>query len=128
MRRGARAARVCRAVGVSVEADEAPRALDALHDLVAGVDAKSAADALELQTVSDIDPGRAHGDAGAAVDAIAAPLPALALVMLASGLSAPAAISHRQGLVVDHGGLEARPRAHVGADLLAGPARQQIGR
>src|SRR5690606_28558563 len=43
-----------------VVADEAARLLDPIHDLVAGVDALRAADAVDLQAVADVDAGRAH--------------------------------------------------------------------
>ena len=42
--------------------------------------------------------------------------------------AAPALVGHGDALLVQHRGLEARPRAHVGADLLACPAGQQVRR
>ncbi len=55
-------------------ADEPRRVADLLHHVVAGVDAVRAADALVLQTVPDVDAGRAHLHAQLAVDAVAAGL------------------------------------------------------
>src|SRR3546814_7369525 len=78
---------------------------------------QAAADAFELQPVADIDAGRADIDAGATVDAVAAAVPAVAGLVLDTGLAAPALIGHRQRMLVEHGSLEERPGAHIGADL-----------
>ena len=42
--------------------------------------------------------------------------------------AAPRLVGDGEALVVQHRRLEARPGAHIGADLLARPAGQQIGR
>ena len=101
---------------------------DLLHHRVASVDTEAAANAFQLHAVAYVDPRRTHGDATETVDAIAAPFPAVAGLVLAARLAAPAAIADRQSLIVEHRRLEARPRAHIGADLLARPSSQQIGR
>ena len=65
--------------------------------------------------------------AGAAIDAVAgagAPAPRLPR---AARFAAPALIGDGEALVVQHRRLEARPGAHVGADLLARPAGQHVG-
>ena len=56
------------------------------------------------------------------------PSPAVARLVLAARLAAPLLVGDDHALLVEHGGLEARPRAHIGADLLARPAGQQVGR
>src|SRR5262249_13714517 len=115
-------------VRVGIEGDEIARPLDAIHDLVAGIDAEAAADALHLQPVAYVDAGRTDGNAGMAIDAVAAPFPALPLLVRAALLAAPVAIADGQRLLIDHRRLEARPGAHIGADLLARPAGQHVGR
>ena len=65
-------------------------------------------------------------DAGIAIHAVAVAF--LAPSWLAARLAAPVAVGDDQRVLVQHGRLEARPGAHVGADLLARPAGQQIGR
>ena len=50
----------------------------------------------------------------------------IALAMRA-GFAAPGLVGGGQALLVQHGRLEARPGAHIGADLLAAPAGQGIG-
>ena len=50
------------------------------------------------------------------------------LVVLAARLAAPFLIGDDQRVFVEHRRLDARPRAHIGADLLARPAGEQIGR
>jgi hypothetical protein len=77
---------------------------------------------------ADVDPGRADGDALAAVDAVAAALPAGAPLVRPARLAAPVAVGHQQAVAVEQAALDARPRAHLGADLLARPAGQQVGR
>ena len=52
-------------------ADQAARIAHLVHHLVAAVDARGAADAFVLQAVADVDAGRAHLHADAAVDAVA---------------------------------------------------------
>src|SRR5690606_22263756 len=50
--------------------NEPARAADLVHHGVAGVDAQGAGDAFQLRAVADIDAGRAHGNAGVAVNAV----------------------------------------------------------
>ncbi len=50
---------------------QSARATDPGHDLVAGVDAKGAGDALHLLALADIYAHGADGDAGIAVDTVA---------------------------------------------------------
>src|SRR5262249_57895111 len=114
-------------VCVSVEGNEPARPVDPVHDLIAGIDAEAAADALQLQPVADVDSGRADRHASAAVNAVAPALPALALLVRAALLAAPGAVGDGQRLLVDHRRLEARPGARIGADLLARPAAEQVG-
>ena len=52
----------------------------------------------------------------------------VARLVLAARLAAPVLVGDDDALLVEHRRLEARPRAHVGADLLARPAGQQVGR
>ena len=56
--------------GKRIIADEADRAMHLRHDLVAGVDARGAADALHLQAVADVDARRADLHAAVAINAI----------------------------------------------------------
>ena len=44
-----------------------------------------------------------------------------------AGLAAMRAVADEQRFVIDHGALDARPGAHVDADLLAGDAAEQVG-
>lgn len=60
-----------RNVYVGVIADEPGRAADLLHDCIAGVDAKPALDAIELQAISDVYTCRADKNALLAIDAVA---------------------------------------------------------
>jgi hypothetical protein len=53
----------------------------------------------------------------------------IALVLaLAARLAAPVAVGDRDGVLVHHRGLDARPGAHVDADLLAHEAAEDKGR
>src|SRR5690606_1220345 len=67
-------ARAQHAAGLAVDAvlggiaDQAARVAHLAHDLVAGVDAGAAGDALVLQAVADVDAGRADLHADRAVD------------------------------------------------------------
>ena len=66
--------------------------------------------------------------ASQAVDAVAVPLPAFAsLGFFAAWFATPLLIGHHQRVLVEHRGLKARPGAHIGANLLAGHSRQEIG-
>src|SRR5690606_3240612 len=109
------------------EIDEAQRTSDLAHHVIAGIDAEATADAFELRSVADVDSGRADMETGAAVDAVTPPFPGLAGLVLAARLTPPALIGDDQRMLVLHGGLQPRPGAHIGADLLARPAGQPIG-
>src|ERR1019366_1707084 len=97
-----------------------------LHDMIAGIDAQTAVDAFQLAAVTNIDPGRTGGDTSAAIDAIGAG--AREPLALRPRLPAPRLIGDGEALLIQHRRLETRPGAHVGADLLARPAGQKIGR
>ena len=73
--------RFCVTPGDGVISDQVARAANLIHDLVTGIDAKSALDAFELRAVTDVDAGGADDDAGLAVDAVAAIVPALVLAL-----------------------------------------------
>src|SRR5690606_13546715 len=88
----------------------------------------SALDALELRPVANIDAHRADGDAGLAVDAVTATFPSLSLAQWAARLAPLGLVADEQRVAVDHGALNARPWAHVDADLLTRDAAEQVGR
>ena len=115
-------------IAVAVVSDQLPRPANLVHDLVAGVDAKRASDAFELRAVADVDARGADGHALSAVDAIAAAFPALPFLWGPRGSPSEAAIGDEQRIGVEHGALNARPGAHIDADLLAGEPAQKIGR
>src|SRR4029078_13188112 len=119
-------------VYVVVVADQPLRPADLGHDVVAGVDAEPALDAFELRPVADVDAGRADRDALIAVDAVADLLAERAqlgrLLHRGALLAAVVAIGDVERPFVGQRRLDARPRAHVGADLLAHEAGEQIGR
>src|SRR6185369_2479980 len=91
--------------GVGVVGDEAAWPADLVHDLVAGVDAEAAVDALQLRAVADVDAHRADDDAGVAVDAVAAAFPALALLVWAARFAAVPAEGDLARMLVEHGPL-----------------------
>ena len=102
------------------------------HHRVAGVDAEAALDAAELGALANVDAGRADGDALHAVDAIAR---GLSMRMRFRGvlhrharLAAIAAIGDVERVGVGQRRLDAGPRAHVEANLLAHVAGERIGR
>src|SRR5471032_332468 len=110
-------------------ADQAARVVHFVHDAVAGIDARGAADALDLQAVADVDPGRADLDAHGAVDAVAQAVGLVvhAFLALAAGLTTTRVVGNNQGVLVEHHALEARIRAHVDAHLLAQPTGVAVG-
>ena len=128
--------------------DQAARLADTVHHIVAGVDAQRAGDAFHLLPVADVDAHRAHVYAGHAVDAVAlggdrisASVQRLRQIRdmrvghigvgtlaLAARLSPPVAVGDGQGVGVHHRGLNARPGAHVDADLFAHKAAKDKGR
>ncbi|MNZ66870.1 hypothetical protein D3C78_851030 [compost metagenome] len=110
-------------------ADQAFGVVHLVHDGVAGIDAGGAADALDLQAVTDVDAGRAHLYAHGAVDAVTQALGLVVEVFLAraAGFAAARIVGNDQGVLVEHHALEARIRAHVHAHLLAQPAGIAVG-
>ena len=118
-------------VDVVVVGDQPGRAADLDHDIVAGVDAQAAHDAFELRAVADVDAGRAHGDALVTIDAVAGrqALVAQLLGLLHRGarLAAVIAIGDVERPFVGQRRLDARPRAHVDAYLLAHEAGERVG-
>ena len=121
-----------RQIDLAVIGNQPRRPADLLHDGVAGIDAQPALDAFELRAVADIDAGRADIHALPAIDAIAGGKtfePKLfALLDGGARLAAVVAIGDIQRVFVGQRGLDARPRAHIGADLLAHVAGERIGR
>ena len=101
------------------------------HDGVAGVDAEAALDAAELRALANVDAGRAGRDALMAVDAVAGRLARrLRLGGFLQGhprFAAVAAVADVERVDIRQRRLDARPRAHVEADLLAHEAREIIG-
>ena len=92
---------------------------DLRHDLIASVDAERALDAFELRAIADIDARRADRHALPAIDAIAAPFPGFVLLVGTARFAAEAAIGDEEGVGVEHRALDARPGAHIGAELFA---------
>ena len=100
--------------------DQPARTAGLLHHRVAGIDAQRAGNAGDVRAVADIITGRADRDALVAVDAIAKVIGGLfGLFDRAARFAAPVLVGHDQALFIEHRGLDARPRAHVDADLLA---------
>src|SRR3989344_1888221 len=109
--------------------DQAARRPDLVHDRVADVDARGAADALVLQALPDVDARRADLHAQGAVDAVAL-VQGLGIgtaLARATGLTALGVVADDEGVAVEHRALKARVRAHVLAHLLAHVARVAIG-
>ena len=109
-----------------IVSDQFRRQTEAAHDRVAGIDAQGAAYAGHLLTIADVDPGRAHLPAQAAVDAMAAVLEGLVVLGGAPRLPAPFLVGDDQRVLVEHGALKTRPRAHVDAQLFARPAGEYV--
>ena len=105
-----------------VVADEAALLAEAIHHVVARVDAGSAGDAVELEPLPDVDAGRTDHDAAVAVDAGAAS----GVFRLASRLAASLVVTDDEGVVVDEHRLEAAVGAHHDAELLAEDAERDI--
>src|SRR5690606_30893056 len=91
------------------------------HDGVAGVDACGAADAFDLQPVTDVDPGGARLDAQPAVDAGAQSEHRRVRLARtrAARLAAPGVVADDQRGLGEQDTLEAGVRTHVLAHLLA---------
>ncbi|MNM88775.1 hypothetical protein D3C81_1009980 [compost metagenome] len=110
-------------------ADQAFGVVHLIHDGVTGVDAGGAADAFDLQAVTDVDAGRANLDAHGAVDAVTQAFGLVIEVFLAwaTGFAATWVVGNDQGVFVEHDTLEAGIRAHVHAHLLTQPAGVAVG-
>ena len=125
------AARAALDVLVGVVADQPDRAMDFGHHRVARVDTEAALDAAELRAVADVDPGRADRDALMAVDAVAGRqmrrVGPIGVFQRHPRFAAIAPVGHVERLGVGQRGLDARPRAHIEADLLAHMAGEIIG-
>ncbi|MNO94772.1 hypothetical protein D3C76_863990 [compost metagenome] len=100
-----------------------------VHDAVAGIDTGGAADALDLQAVTDVDAGRADLHAHGAVDAVTQALGFVVGIFLAraAGFATARVVGHDQRVLVEHHALEARIRAHVHAHLLTQPTGVAVG-
>ena len=100
-----------------------------VHHAVAGVNAQPAADAFVLQAITDVDAHGADLHAQLAVDAVAQALGARihALGARATAFAARGVVGDDQRVLVEHGALEARIRAHVLAHLLAQEAGIAVG-
>ncbi len=96
------------------------------HYFVTGIDAGTAVDTGNLQTVTDINIGRADLHTQTAVDAIAAAV-GIARVMLTPGFATRAVVAYGAGLVIEHHRLKAGIGAHMGADGFAQPAGVEKG-
>ncbi len=83
-----------------------------------------------MLAVADVDAHRADCDAGVAVDAIANWQSGgrSLLGVAAAWLAAPVIVGHGERVLVEHRGLNARPGAHIGANLLSHEAAKNIGR
>src|SRR5216684_3069340 len=118
-------------IDVVVVPDQAGFPADLLHDGIAGIDAQAALDAVELRAVTDIDPGRADGNALIAIDAVAggfAGCPQLVRLLQRRALFAAVVfVGDVERPFVGERRLDARPRAHIDADLLAHEAGEHIG-
>jgi len=98
--------------------DEAP-VPELLHDMIAGIDAACATDALELVAVPDVDAGGADVDAEIARDTAAVDL----RIRAAPRLTPARLIGDLQRMVVGHHALETGVGAQVDAELLAEPGK-----
>ena len=140
----------------AVKADQAARAINLVHDAVARIDAEPAPDAAQLQSLADVDAGRADMDAEIAIDAVAprfeigrlirrpfgdgdkadgfiAAMEILQLaaqgdIGLAPRLAPPVLITDDKRVFVEQSRLKARPGAHIQANAFTGETGQQIGR
>src|SRR5581483_10085925 len=119
-------------VEVGIIGDQPCRPPDLAHHRIAGVDAEAALDAAQTRAVADVDSGRADGNALVAVDAVAGRLSPEArrggLLDRHARLAVIEAVADVEGILVGERRLDARPRAHIEADLLAHVAGERIGR
>src|SRR3954471_8035024 len=110
--------------------DQSFRIAHLVHDLVAAIDARRAADALILQAFADIDPGGTDLHADTAIDTAAQ---AQRFLVCAAGARAPrlaafTVIGDDKRIRIEHHALETSVGTHVLADLFAHPAGIAIGR
>src|SRR5690606_40509210 len=101
-----------------------------VHLLVAHIDAGAAADAVQLQTVANVDSGGADLHAEGAVDAITQTLGAMVNVLAPrpAVFAAACVVGNHQRIGIEHHALETGIGTHMQADLLAQPAGVDIGR
>ncbi len=110
-------------------ADQPAWIVHLVHDRIAGINAGCAANALDLQTVADVDTGWADLDAHGAVDTVAKPHGLVVGIFLprAALLATARVVGNDQRVLVEHHALEARVRAHVDAHLLTQVASTAVG-
>jgi len=125
------AARAALDVFIGVVGDQPGRPVNLGHHRVAGVDAQAALDAAQLRALADVDADRTDRDALHAVDAVARRLAcgarARGVLDRQARLAAVAAVGDVERVDVGQRRLDARPRAHVEAHLLAHVAGEIIG-
>ena len=108
--------------------DQTAWSADILHDPVTRINAQSAGDAADLLAFANINAGGAHRHTFAAVDAIAVFLRVFLRFLEASALlPAPILVGNDERFFIEHRPLDARPRAHVNANLLAHEPAQPEG-
>src|SRR5690606_24959833 len=98
-------------------ADQAAGVAHFVHDRITGVDTRGAPDALHLQTIANVDAGRAHLHAELAIDAITkADFGRFHVTFARATVFATGdVVGDGQGVFVEHYALEPRIRAHVHA-------------
>nr|GEY52297.1 hypothetical protein [Tanacetum cinerariifolium] len=104
-------------------ADQPAGVVHFVHNRVAGVNARRAADAGDLQAVADVDAGGADLHAHRAIDAVAEAPGRVVQVLFSrtAWLAASWVIRDDEGVLVEHHALKPRVRAHVDAHLFAQP-------
>src|SRR5205085_5372514 len=119
-------------VHVIVVADQPGFPADLFHYGVAGIDAQAALDAIELRAVADVNASRADGDTLIAIDAVADRLSTrsqfVRLLQRGPLFTALVLVGDVKRPFVSQCGLDARPRAHVHANLLAHETGEHISR
>src|SRR5262252_9339357 len=104
-----------------------PGAADLDHHLVADVGALRARQALHLEAVADVDPGRAGVDALPAVDAIAGPTRRRGrLADLAARLAAKGVVADHDRITIVKDRLQPAVGAEDDAELLAKPGKVAV--
>lgn len=107
-----------------IVAHESGGPVDFLHDVVACVDAGGTTNALELESVPDIDTCRADIHTAPAIDAIGC----FGIVGLSAWLSAVFVVSDDDGVVVRHRGLQSSVGTNHDAELLAEMGKAEVKR